>query len=70
VQQLPRTAASAAEDLIRSVGQRKRSPDRARALSRADIEQLLAREDVSLTERRARVELPPGEAERDPARRR
>lgn len=32
---------ASAADLIRSVGHRKRSPDRSRALSRADVEQLL-----------------------------
>ena len=42
---------ASAADLIHSVGQRKRSPDRSRALPRADVEQLLAREDVSLRER-------------------
>ena len=40
-----------AADRIRSVGQRERSPDRSRALSRANVEQLLARDDVSLRER-------------------
>ena len=38
-------------NLIRSVGHRRRSPDRSRALSRADVEQLPTRKDVSLRER-------------------
>jgi len=42
---------TSAADLTRGTGQRKRSPDRSRALSRADVEQLLARENVSPRER-------------------
>ena len=42
---------ASAADLTRGTGHRKRSPDRSRALSRADIDQLLAREDASLRER-------------------
>ena len=42
---------ASAADLIRSVGHRKRPPDRSRALSRADVEQLLTRENASLRER-------------------
>jgi integrase len=42
---------ASAAGLMRGVEHRKLAPDRSRALSRADVEQLLTREDVSLRER-------------------
>ena len=37
--------------LTRGIGRRRRAPDRSRALSRADVAALLAREDIALRER-------------------
>jgi integrase/recombinase XerC/integrase/recombinase XerD len=42
---------ASAADLIRGIGHRKRPADRSRALDRARVEQLLAREDIALRER-------------------
>jgi integrase len=42
---------ASAADLIRGTGTRRLSPDRSRALSRAEVEQLLTREDAGLRER-------------------
>jgi integrase/recombinase XerC/integrase/recombinase XerD len=42
---------ASAAGLVRGVEHRKLSPDRSRALSRAEVEQLLTREDTSLRER-------------------
>ncbi len=43
--------ASGAGELARGVRRRRRAPDRSRALARADVEQLLTREDIALRER-------------------
>jgi len=40
-----------AEDPARMLRRRRKAPDRSRALSRADVEQLLTREDISIRER-------------------
>jgi integrase len=54
-----------AADLTSALRRRQRRADRSRALSRADVERLLTREDIAirdrtlLTGRRARVQLPP-----------
>ena len=42
---------SDAAALSRGIGRRRRAPDRSRALSRADVEALLTREDIALRER-------------------
>jgi len=46
-----RSWASGAGELARGVRRRRRAPDRSRALPRAGVEQLLAREDIALRER-------------------